>query len=192
MIAIKKEGEEPFCKNHPEEPATGQCKACGAALCYDCKCIHYGATYCEACFEAKRARDAKNDWMFPAASYAIIAVTALLLIVSAVGLLKIAFMGKGHVEAAALYLAWHVPDAVLVVCAIGAFKFAKWARKGLIFGGALSALRGGVWQAVPPLMGLPVSLLFTLFHAFVIIYGVAVALFYSSKALRDEFRAVRP
>jgi hypothetical protein len=138
-----------------------------------------------------RMRDAANEWIFPAASCAIFAVTALLLVVTALGVLKTAFPEAGYVETTGIYLAWHAPDAVLVVCAIGAFRFRKWARKGLIFGGALSVLRGGM-QVIPLAMGLPVSLLFAMFHIFVVIYGVAIVLFYSSKTLRDEFRAIRP
>lgn len=195
MIAIKKEGEEAhFCKNHPEEPATAQCKSCGAYLCYDCKCYHYGANYCESCFAALRQRQASGDWIFPTVAKAIVAVSAILILVTAV---RMPFELRGAdagslimmVSGAAL---WHVADVALIVSALWALKFRPWARKGLIAGGALGIVRGVAWPAFEMLSGEPFYWPLAVFYIFVIIYGASTVFFYASKALRDEFRAVRP
>jgi hypothetical protein len=197
LIATKQPGEEQyFCKNHPEEPATVQCKACGAYLCYDCKCYHYGDNYCEPCFEALRRRHAQYDWIYPAAAIAVIAVSALIGMATLIGVsgaphLLLADAGATAASLAGIAL-WHAPDVVLIVCAAGAFQFRRWARKGLIIGGVLGVLRAVIAAGAVYLTGAQFSLPLTVFYTFIIIYGLSVVVFYSSKALRDEFRAVRP
>jgi hypothetical protein len=197
LIATRQPGEEThFCRNHPEEPATVQCKVCGAHLCYDCKCYHYGENYCESCFEALRRRDAANDWIYPAAATAVIAVSALLFLMTLLGVPGAPRLVTGGIEAVIASVAgivlWHTADVVLIVCAIWAYGFRRWARKGLIVGGALSAGRAVFCAGALALSGNPLSLPLAVFYLFIIIYGLSIILFYSSKALRDEFRAVRP
>jgi len=197
MIATKQPGDEVhFCKNHPEEPATVQCKVCGAHLCYDCKCYHYGQNYCESCFEALRRKDASKDWIFPAAAIAVIAISALLFLLTLAGVPGAPRLAVGETEAVVASIAgialWHAADVVLIVSAIWALRFRRWARKGLIIGGAMSAGRAVLWAGAFMLSGGPLSPALAIFYLFIIIYGLSIILFYSSKALRDEFRAVRP
>jgi hypothetical protein len=197
MIATRQPGEEPhFCKNHPDEPATAQCKVCGAHLCYDCKCYHYGENYCESCFEALRRREAANDWIYPAAAITVIAISALLSLLTLLGLPGAPRLAAGNMEAVAASIAgialWHAADVLLIVCAIWAFSFRRWARKGLMLGGALSAARAVLWAGALIFYGGPLSPALTIFYLFIIVYSLSIILFYSSKALRDEFRAVRP
>lgn len=43
------------CATHPETPAVGYCRTCGAALCNDCRQEWRGVVYCGACVGARQA-----------------------------------------------------------------------------------------------------------------------------------------
>ncbi|RKY29371.1 MAG: hypothetical protein DRP79_00515 [Planctomycetota bacterium] len=188
--------ETRYCKFHPEQPAEVRCKTCGAYLCYDCKYFYYGEYYCGDCFVRLRSDEARGDWIYPMAGRAVVAVSALLGIITVLGITGTPRLQTADADAVIMSVVglalWHLADVVLFICGIGAVTFKRWARKGLIYGGVLGILRGAVWPVVLFLTVKTPNMLLVVFYAFVALYGLSVVLFYAHKRLRDEFRAIRP
>lgn len=192
----RSESEDHSCKEHPDQPASARCKTCGAPLCYDCKYLYYGDCYCGQCYDSLRHEETKGDRIYPAAAKTVAVIAVIMGLLTALGLAGVPRLRTDGPDSVVLsilgLLLWHAADVVLFICGIGAATFRKWARKGLIFGGTLSILRGAAWPAVFYLTGNAPPVLLLVFHSFVALYGLSVVLFYSSRKLYDEFRAVRP